>query len=139
MKNATILVVEGKARAAASVVEPLRNAGYRAVGADTFEAARRLLHTEWYDLLITDLRLEAYNGLHLVFHSRVLNPAATAIVLSPLPDVSVESETRRLGAQFVAGPIEPKRMLALVGMVLEGAQLEAASPSRQPGPIPPTR
>jgi two-component system response regulator PilR (NtrC family) len=122
MKNAAILVVDGNANELASLVEPLRDAGYRAVGADNFETARRLLHTQWYDLLITELRLAAYNGLHLVFHSRVLNPAATAIVLSPIPDVSIESETRRLGAHFVAGPVEPGRLLTLVGIVLEGAQ-----------------
>jgi len=129
MKNAAILVVDGNTSERASRVESLRNAGYGAIGADTFEAARRQLHTQWYDLLITDLRLAAYNGLHLVFHSRVLNPAATAIVLSPIPDVSLESETRRLGAHFVAGPLESKRMLAIVEMVLESARQQPASPS----------
>jgi DNA-binding NtrC family response regulator len=132
MKNAAILVVDGNANALASLVKPLRDAGYGAVGADTFESAKRLLHTQWYDLLITDLRLAEFNGLHLVFHSRVLNPMATAIVMSPIPDVSIESETRRLGAHFVAGPVEPRRLLALVGMVLEGAQPQPASPTETP-------
>src|SRR5437016_3419211 len=76
MKNGVILVVEGNTNGLASLVNLLRNAGYRAVAADSFETARHLLHTQWCDLLITDLRLAAYNGLHLVFHSRVLNPAA---------------------------------------------------------------
>jgi two-component system response regulator PilR (NtrC family) len=132
MKNAAILVVDGNTSELATLVESLRNAGYDAVGADTFETARRLLHTQWYDLLVTDLRLAAYNGLHLVFHCRVLNPTATAIVLSPIHDVSIESETRRFGAHFVAGPVEPKTLLALVGMVLEGAQQQATHPSGTP-------
>src|SRR6266436_6566052 len=72
MKNAAILVVGLDPSELASLVEPLRRAGHRAVGVGTFETARRLLHTQSYDLLITDLRLAAYNGLHLVFHSRVL-------------------------------------------------------------------
>jgi DNA-binding response OmpR family regulator len=128
-KTATILVVDGNTSALASLVEPLRKAGYRAVGADSFETARRLLHTEWYDLLITDIRLAAYNGLHLVFHSRVLNPAARAIVLASFPDVSIEIEARRLGAHYVAAPVEPESLLALVGTVLEGAQGEPPRPS----------
>ena len=129
MKNSAILVVDGNASELASLVKSLRTAGYGAVGTYTFETAKRLLHTQWYDLLITDLRLGAYNGLHLVFHSRVLNPAATAIVLSPIPDVSIQSEMRRFGAHFVAGPLESDRMLALVGMMLEGAQRQSTSPS----------
>jgi two-component system, NtrC family, C4-dicarboxylate transport response regulator DctD len=129
MKNAAILVVDGNTSERASLVESLRDAGYSAVGAETFETARRLLHAQSYDLLITDLRLAAYNGLHLVFHSRVLNPGALAIVLSPMPDVSLENETRCLGAHFVAGPVELKRMLTLVGLVLEGVQQQPASAS----------
>jgi DNA-binding response OmpR family regulator len=129
MKNATILVVAGNTSELALLVESLRNAGYGAVGASSFETARRLLHTQWYDLLITDLRLSAYNGLHLVFHSRVLNPAASAIVLATIPDGSHEIEARRLGAHYVAGPVEPESLLVLVGTVLEGTRQQPPNPS----------
>jgi DNA-binding response OmpR family regulator len=132
MKNAEILVVDGNAGTLASLVDRLRGAGYRAVGADSFEDAKRLLHTQWYDLLITTVRLAAYNGLHLVFHSRVLNPAAAAIVLSEIPDASIEIETRRLGAQYVAGRLEPESLLALVRTVLEGTEQQPTSASRAP-------
>jgi two-component system phosphoglycerate transport system response regulator PgtA len=132
MKDAAILVVDGNTSELASLVEPLRNAGYPAVGADNFETARRLLHTQWCDLLITDLRLAAYNGLHLVFHSRVLNPAATAIVLSPIPDVSIETETRHLGAHFIVGPVDPERLVTLVGIALKGDQQQPTGPSQAP-------
>jgi DNA-binding NtrC family response regulator len=132
MKTAAILVVDGDTSALASLVEPLRKAGYRTVGADSFETGRRLLHTEWFDLLITDIRLAAYNGLHLVFHSRVLNPACNAIVLASVPDASIETETRRFGAHYVAGAVEPDSLLALVGTVLEGqgAQQRPQDPSQ---------
>jgi DNA-binding response OmpR family regulator len=133
MKNAAILVVDGNSNELASLVESLVTAGYRAVGANSFEAARRLLHTQWYDLLITELRLAEYNGLHLVFHSRVLNPAASAIVLAAIPDISIEIETRRLGADYVAGPVEPESLLVLVGAVLERARQQPPSPSH---PVP---
>ncbi len=130
MKKAAVLVVDGNADGLASLLEPLRNAGYRAVGTDSFETAKRLLHTQWYDLLITDLRLAAYNGLHLVFHSRALNPSTTAIVLTAIPDVSSEIEARRLGARYIARPVDPESLIALVGAVLEGAQQQPASPSQ---------
>lgn len=127
-KTAAVLVVYGNTAGLASLVEPLRNAGYRAVGTDTFETARRLLHTQWYDLLITDLRLAAYNGLHLVLHSRVVNPAAAAMVLTAIPDVSSEMEARRLGAHYIASPVGPESLLTLVGTVLERARRQRPSP-----------
>jgi DNA-binding NtrC family response regulator len=130
MHTAAILVVDGDASALASLVQPLRNAGYRTVGADSFETGRHLLHTEWFDLLITDVRLAAYNGLHLVFHSRVFNPACKTIVLATVPDASIESETWRLGAHYVARPIEDESLLALVGTVLQGTHQQAPDRSQ---------
>lgn len=129
MKMAAVLVVDGNTNGLASLVEPLRKAGYRAIGAASFETARNLLHTQWYDLLITDLRLAAYNGLHLVLHSRAVNPAATAIVVAAFADDSSEVEARRLGAHYVARPVNPEGLLALVGTVLEGAQCQLPTPS----------
>lgn len=129
MKMATVLVVDGNINGLASMVEPLRKAGYRAVGTASFEDARHLLRTQWYDLLITELRLAAYNGLHLVFHSRVVNPATTAIIVAAVPDDSSEFEARRLGAHYVARPVNPESLLAFVGTVLEGTQYEVPSPS----------
>ena len=127
MKMAAVLVVDGNTHGLASLVEPLRKAGYRAVGTASFETARHLLRTQRYDLLITELRLAAYNGLHLVFHSRVANPAATAIIVAAIADDSSEVEARRLGAHYVARPVNPETLLALVGTVLEGAEYELPS------------
>ena len=136
MKMAAVLVVDSNTNGLASLVEPLRKAGYRAIGAASFETARNLLHTQWYDLLITDLRLAAYNGLHLVFHSRVVNPAATAIIVAAIADDSSEVEARRLGAHYVARPVNPESLLALVGTVLEEAQYPLTSPSLDPAWLP---
>jgi len=127
MKMAAVLVVDGNTKGLASLVEPLRKAGYRAVGTGSFETARHLLRTQWYDLLITELRLAAYNGLHLVFHSRAVNPATTAIIVAAIADDSSEIEARRLGAHYVASPASPESLVALVGTVLEEAQHQVPS------------
>jgi DNA-binding response OmpR family regulator len=121
MKKAAVLVVEGNTKGLGSLVEPLRKAGYRAVGTASFETAKHLLRTQWYDLLITDLRLAAYNGLHLVFHSRVVNPATTAIIVAAIADDSSEVEARRLGAHYVERPANPESLLPFVATVMGGA------------------
>ena len=126
---AAVLVVDSNSNGLASLVETLLKAGYRAIGAGSFEIARNLLHTQWYDLLITDLRLAAYNGLHLVLHCRAVNPAATAIIVAPIADDSSEVEAQRLGAHYMARPVNPERLLALVGTVLKGARHPLTSPS----------
>jgi DNA-binding response OmpR family regulator len=117
-----ILVVDPDAAALAGLVDLLRDAGYKATGAPTFEAARELLETAVFDLLMTDLRLMTHNGLHLVVRSRVLQRAPTAIVFSSMPNSVDETEARRLGASYLARPVDPETLLAFVSKALEGAE-----------------
>jgi DNA-binding response OmpR family regulator len=117
-----ILVVDTDAAALAGRVELLRRAGYKATGVTTFETARQSLETALFDLLITNVRLLAHNGLHLVVRSRVLHRAPTAIVLGTVPDVVDETEARRLGAAYLGGPVDPDTLLAFVSKTLEGAE-----------------
>jgi two-component system OmpR family response regulator len=117
-----ILVVDTDTAALAELVELLRDAGYKATGAPTFESARQLLETAVFDLLMTDVRLMAHNGLHLVVRGRVLQRAPTAIVLSSVPDSVDETEARRLGASYLARPVDPDTLLAFVSKTLEGAE-----------------
>src|SRR5207245_4033543 len=63
----------------------------------------------------------AHNGLHLVVRSQVLRRTPTAIVLSSIPDAVYEAEARRLGASYLARPIDPDTLLAFVSKTLEGA------------------
>jgi two-component system OmpR family response regulator len=117
-----VLVVDTDAAALAGLVELLRGAGYKATGARTFETARQLLETAVFDLLMTDVRLMTHNGLHLVVRSRVLQRAPTAIVLSSAPHTVDETEARRLGASYLARPVDPDTLLAFVSKTLEGAE-----------------
>jgi DNA-binding response OmpR family regulator len=117
-----ILVVDTDPVELAARVELLRRAGYKATGATTFETARQSLETALFDLLITNVRLMAHNGLHLVVRSRVLRRAPAAIVLGRVPDVVDETEARRLGAGYLGGPVDPETLLAFVSKTLEGAE-----------------
>ena len=113
-------------------VDRLRDAGYRAMGVGTFEAARHLLQTQPCDVLITDLRLAAYNGLHLVLLSQAVNPAALAVVLAEASDASSGGEAQRLGARYVSKASAPESLVELVGTMLEAAQTSSTSPSQPP-------
>ena len=113
-----VLVVDTDSAALAGLVDLLRGAGYKATGAHTFEIARGLLETAVFDLLMTEQRLMTHNGLHLVVRSQVLQRAPTAIVLSSVPSSVDEAEARRLGASYLARPVDPATLLA---KLLEGA------------------
>jgi DNA-binding NtrC family response regulator len=107
MKTAAVLVVDSNSNGLASLVEPLRKAGYRAIGAGSFETARNLLHTQWYDLLITDLRLAAYNGLHLAYLASHAHLGTRCLLYDEPLDAHLAFEAQLIGAHYVARPVNP--------------------------------
>jgi hypothetical protein len=64
---------------------------------ETFESARRELLTEPPDLLITNLRLEAYNGLHLAYLAAG-SGSSRCIVYIDQPDPVVAKQVHEANA-----------------------------------------
>jgi CheY-like chemotaxis protein len=111
---ATILVVDENATERSATEDLLRQAGYRVASAGSFEDAMRVLADDPPDLLVTELRLGAFNGLHIVIRSRHLRPEMAAIILTRFPDPVLEAEAHHERASYVVKPLRRTAFLALV-------------------------
>jgi DNA-binding NtrC family response regulator len=118
-KGANILVVDSDAQQLSWTLDLLQSADYSATGAASFKAARGLLGSLRYDLLITNLRLQAYNGMHLIFDSQVLRPHMPAIIIDSAPDPANEHEARQAGVAYLGGFPDAGCLTALVKILLE--------------------
>src|SRR5215208_7323491 len=79
----------------------LRGAGHDVVTCGTFDEGRRQLARDRFDALIADVRLGAYNGLHLL----TLAPSATIkIAVSAFADSVIGRDAAQAGARFVVKP-----------------------------------
>jgi len=68
---------------------------------ETFEAARsRLDASNPYDLLVANLRLGAFNGIHLAYLAGVSGAASHVIVHCGPSDAAVAADVQRSGAIF---------------------------------------
>ena len=65
-----ILVLDDDPHALEGINELLLGAGYDVTAASNYQAAKELMAASTYDLLISDVRLRSYNGLHLVMQCR---------------------------------------------------------------------
>jgi DNA-binding NtrC family response regulator len=76
-------------------------AGLATVDADAKAPAARthLLGTP-YDWLVTNIRLEAYNGLHLAYLARAMNRPLTIVIYGDPCDLALAREAQRLGAFY---------------------------------------
>lgn len=115
---ARVLVVDGDEATCSGLREWLREAGYGVMTAGSFPEGKRLLQAEGPDLLIAELRLGEFNGLQFVAMSRGRIPT---IIISDFSGAGFEADARQLGAQFLAKPIVPSTLLALIKQMLANA------------------
>jgi CheY-like chemotaxis protein len=113
-----ILVVSADPVVLSGRVMALRREGYAASACSSFPDARRMLDDgPTPDLLVTDVRLGPYNGLHLVAVARVEYPRTAAIVIGAADHV-LEVEAGGLGARYVIAPVSPQELVAVIAETL---------------------
>lgn len=110
----TILVVDSNPTQVRALAGPLRECGYQVLEATSFPEAQRIWDAEHPQVLVADVRLEAYNGLHLLIRARAVRPEVTAIITSPVPDRVLADETRRLGGTFLMKPVDVGDIVATI-------------------------
>lgn len=113
-RSLTVLVVEPDPAVLEAKLEALASAGCETTGVSTFEAAKEKLAGAAPDVLVTNIRLGAYNGLHLVVRSSVDHPDMGAVVLDSVHDKVLEAEAKRQGATYLAEPIQARDLAAAV-------------------------
>ncbi len=116
--DCTIVVVDQDPDAVAASVRVLTAAGYKVTGVASFSEARHLLNLQQPDVLIADVRLEAFNGLHLALERHFQTPGKPSIITNSSRDRVLEEQARRIGAVYVVKPLEAATLRTLVASVL---------------------
>src|SRR5262249_37610640 len=125
-----ILVVNTDPYVLRAVEATLSGAGFIVKAVDSFPEARALLDGGDVDLVVADIRLGAYNGLHLAQRPRVADPPIAALITNGEPDVFFEHEAARAGAGFLIDPGRNPELLARVRIAL-GAGAHTDTPTRR--------
>lgn len=94
--------------------DALRAGGMRITTARSFQQAIDLVVAEPLDALVTELRLGAFNGLHLIMRLRDHSPDAVAIVHTAFPDPVLEAQARQLGANYLVQDEDESALVDLV-------------------------
>ena len=77
-----------------------------------------MLSTTPPDVLISDVRLREFNGLHLALCARDDRVKGTIVMATPA-DVLLADEAARLGAVFLVKPVDLAEVCQHVSMILE--------------------
>jgi DNA-binding NtrC family response regulator len=127
----TILLVDTRLAALRRTGELLQRAGHDVIETASFNDAKRLLAAYRPALLISSLRLGAFNGLHLVHLGRFAQPDLNAVIIAAGSDAVLQSETERVGASLLVEPVPIPALLSLIGRMLGTEASPVADESRR--------
>jgi DNA-binding response OmpR family regulator len=130
----TVLIVDPSPETLARTTRAFADADFLVSTATTFEAAHPRLRFTAPELLVTDARLAAYNGVHLVVQARVDYPTIQAIVVDVTYDPTLGKDARAEGAVYVQKPSDPTVLVELARDLLAAAapRVATAVPRRWP-------
>ena len=107
MSPATILIAEDEASMRRILQLELEQEGWRVLLAEDGESARRLMHEEPVDLVITDMKMGRVSGMDLLRETRAEFPDLPVIMMTAFGTVESAVEAMQLGARdYVIKPFE---------------------------------
>lgn len=105
-----LLLVHADAAATSVLAPALARAGYRVSAASNYPVARRALEMSPIDVVVADVRLAEYNGIHLAAYAHSHGRIPT-VVTHYTPDVSLTRDAMQFGAMFVVDPVRHIELL----------------------------
>ena len=124
------LVVEPDKADRMFLVSALTSAGVEIIEADDFASARACLEVQAPTLLITEIRLGIYNGLHLALIGRIISPQMSLVVTSRSRDPVLQRCGNDLGAVFVQKPMTQGELYMALVLAAVREPTGAAAPIR---------
>jgi DNA-binding NtrC family response regulator len=105
------LIVDGDDLQLSKLRAIARSAGYDVISETSFETARRRLLTSPPAILIANLRLKSFNGIHLAYLARTAAPQVKVIIYDSQDDAALAREVQRAHAfyerqRFVTASLE---------------------------------
>jgi DNA-binding response OmpR family regulator len=105
-----VVIVAQNPSLATALLSWLSSAGHELAIVTTFPAAKALLETS-PALIIAEVKLGEYNGLHLALKARAVN--IPTIIIGP-HDPVLERDAEELGASYVTSVLRRRHVLELV-------------------------
>ena len=109
-----MLIVDDDESLLSVVSLAFQKTGREVVSCSTFEEARQRLREGHFDVLLTDVRLGAFNGIQLAVIGRDIHPGMQIIVFSGFDDPVLRQEAEHLGATYVVKPVSTASLLNIL-------------------------
>jgi DNA-binding NtrC family response regulator len=115
-----ILIVDDEENVCALFKKVMEKEGYGAECASSGEEGLQKLESEWFDLVISDLKMPGMGGLELLKRGKMLNPALPFIMLTAFGAVDSAVAAMKEGAHdYLLKPVDTEELKLVVEKALE--------------------
>lgn len=138
MAAARVLIVEDEELMRMIVRQLLTAAGFEVFSADSAESAFKLLETEHFDVVLSDIKMGGIDGLRLLDHVRFTSPETSVVIMTAFSSVDSAVESLRKGAyDYITKPFVNEYLVQTVrnaaergGLARENRRLRGELDSR---------
>jgi DNA-binding NtrC family response regulator len=124
-----ILIVEDDQTFRETVLEILRDVGYKVKGARTLRKATKRLKKHPFDLVLTDLHLGEDSGFQVIQVAHEKRPNAKIVLMSSMVDPDLVQQGIESGAaRFIAKPFRVKELLQAIEDLLGKTDEDNSNP-----------
>ena len=123
--NQRILIIEDEKRWCDFLSLLVRQGGWEPVAETSPEKALELVAEEDFDLVLTDLRMPALDGIEVLKKVKALKPDLPVIVITAYSTVEAAIESMKFGAfDYITKPFNNEQVLQVIKRALRQVQLE---------------
>ncbi|MEA1979586.1 MAG: sigma-54 dependent transcriptional regulator [candidate division Zixibacteria bacterium] len=122
----SVLVVDDDKLVNEFLIETLERAGYLCKSVFSGEEAVEEYSQKTYDIVLTDLKMKAMDGITLISKLKKIDPSAVIIMMTAYGTVETAVKAIKLGAyDFLLKPVMPATLGHIINRVSEMLQLRA--------------
>jgi two-component system response regulator HydG len=119
-----VLIADDQRNMRSTLAIMLRDAGYDVAEAHDGSHASELLGADAFDLVLTDLKMGATDGIAVLRHAKEVSPLTEVIVMTAYGTIESAVEAMRLGAHdYIQKPFTEQELLLKVQKALERRRL----------------
>lgn len=121
---AKILVVDDERNMRSTLALMLRDLDYEVHQAQDGEHACQMVSGDTFDLVLTDLKMGAIDGLQVLRHTREVSPLTEVLVMTAFGTIESAVEAIRLGAHdYIQKPFTEQELIVKISRAMERRRL----------------
>ena len=123
--GAKVLIVDDEQIAVRNLVHVMEKEGYTVSGTQNGHNALKLIEAQWFDVILTDLKMEKVDGMQILSKAKAVSPDTEVIMITGYATIQSGIQAMKKGAyDYVTKPFKLDEVRKVVREAIEKVRLK---------------